>query len=108
MLLSLKNHLSYFKDSIFKCFSKVYNRLFLNNFFHNIMLEALRLEEESTIKGVRNRFRLKKELNYTEIKDVRNILLVNNFWSNSDIKYQSKGDKKHYQLKNILIKLNNT
>ena len=73
MLLSLKNHLSYFKGSIFKCFSKVYNRLFLNNFFHNIMLEALRLEEESTIKGVRNRFRLKKELNYTEIKDVRNI-----------------------------------
>ena len=35
-------------------------------------------------------------------------VLVNNFWSNSDIKYQSKGDKKHYQLKNILIKLNNT
>ena len=40
MLVLLKNHLNYLKDSIFKCFFKEYNRLlsFLRktNFFLNI------------------------------------------------------------------------
>ena len=31
------------------------------------------LEEESIIKDIRNLFRLKKELNYTTIKDIRNL-----------------------------------
>ena len=39
MLLLLKNHLNYLKDSIFECFFKEYNRLlfiFFNYLFHNI------------------------------------------------------------------------
>ena len=31
------------------------------------------LEEESIIKDIRNLFRLKKELNYSTIKDIRNL-----------------------------------
>ena len=33
MLVLLKNHLNYLKDSIFKCFFKEYKRFFLFNFF---------------------------------------------------------------------------
>ena len=38
ILILLKNHLNYLKDSIFKYLFKIYNRLlfFFNNFFHNI------------------------------------------------------------------------
>ena len=39
MLVLLKNHLDYLKDSIFKCFFKEYNTLLFFkkiNFFHNI------------------------------------------------------------------------
>ena len=37
MLVVLKNYLNYFKDNIFECFFKKYNRLFFlkNNFFHS-------------------------------------------------------------------------
>ena len=31
-------------------------------------------EEEKVIKDIRNHFRVKKELNYTAIKDIRNLL----------------------------------
>ena len=34
-------------------------------------MESLSLEEENMIKGIRNLFRLKKELNHTAIKDIR-------------------------------------
>ena len=33
-------------------------------------MKSLSLEEENIIKNMRNLFRLKKELNYTEIKDI--------------------------------------
>ena len=36
-------------------------------------MESLRLEEENIIKDIRNIFRLKKELNYTALKDIRNL-----------------------------------
>ena len=37
MLVLLKNRINYFKDNIFECFFKEYNKLFLKNyFFHNI------------------------------------------------------------------------
>ena len=36
-------------------------------------MENPRPEEEKIIKGIRNLFRLKKELNYTAIKDIRNL-----------------------------------
>ena len=80
------------------------------------MMENLRSEEEKMIK-YRNLFRLKKELNYTAIRDVRNLyrqeketkailrdiknlfeheeencyepVRVNNFWSNNYIEYES-------------------
>ena len=36
-------------------------------------MESLSLEEEKIIKGMRIFFRLKEELNYTVIKDIRNL-----------------------------------
>ena len=33
ILVLLKNHLNYLKDSIFECFHKEYNRLFVKYFF---------------------------------------------------------------------------
>ena len=60
MLVLLKIHLNYIKDSIFKCFYKEYNRLlyFFKFFSQRIMMESLSLEEE---KDIRKFFRLKKE-----------------------------------------------
>ena len=37
------------------------------------MMKNPRPEKEKTIKGIRNFFRLKKEVNYTAIKDTRNL-----------------------------------
>ena len=66
MLLLLKSHLNYLKDSIFECFFKKYNRFFfLINFFSQQMMESLSLEEENIIKDTKKLFRLKKELNNT-------------------------------------------
>ena len=71
MLVLLKNHLNYLKDSIFKCFLKKYNRLlFIYLFIHlfiylfsffsqHIMMESLRLEKQNIIKDIRSLFRLK-------------------------------------------------
>ena len=36
-------------------------------------MESLSLEKENIIKATQNLFRLKKELNYTAIKDIRNV-----------------------------------
>ena len=36
-------------------------------------MKNLRSEEENINKDIRNLFRLKKELNYTSIKDIRNL-----------------------------------
>ena len=38
------------------------------------MTKSLSLEEENIIKYIRNLFRVKKELNYTVVKDIRNLL----------------------------------
>ena len=38
------------------------------------MIENLILQEENVIKDTRNLFRLKKELNYTAVKDKINLL----------------------------------
>ena len=91
------------------------------------------------IKDIGYFFRLRKELNYTAIKNIRNIfrlkketkvikdrilsdiknffeheeenyykpVRVSNFWSNNYVEYKSNNhrNKKHYQLKNFLIKL---
>ena len=79
MLVLLKNHLNYIKDSIFECLFEEYNKLssfffFKPNFFsQHIMMESLSLEEENIIKDIRSHSRLKKELNYTTIKDIRNL-----------------------------------
>ena len=37
-------------------------------------MESLSPEQENIIKDIRNHFRLKKELNYTAIKDIKNLL----------------------------------
>ena len=37
------------------------------------MMESLSLEEENIIKDIRNFLRLKKQLNYTAINDIRNL-----------------------------------
>ena len=65
MLVLLKNHMNYLKDSIFKCFFKEYNRLlfiylFLIFFSQHIMMESLSYEEEKILKGIRNISRMKK------------------------------------------------
>ena len=39
-------------------------------------MESLRLDEETIIKDIRNPFRLKKELSYTAIKDLRIFFLT--------------------------------
>ena len=36
-------------------------------------MESLRFEEENIIKDIRNLFRVKKEQNYTAIKDIRKL-----------------------------------
>ena len=36
-------------------------------------MESLSLEEENVIKDIQNPFRLKKELNYNRIKDIKNL-----------------------------------
>ena len=71
MLVLLKNHLNYLKDTIFKCFLKKYDRLlftylfiylfiYLFSFFsQHIMMESLRLEKQNIIKDIRSLFRLK-------------------------------------------------
>ena len=67
MLVLLKNHLNYLKDSIFKCFLKKYDRflfiylfIYLFSFFsQHIMMESLRLEKQNIIKDIRSLFRLK-------------------------------------------------
>ena len=40
----------------------------------NSIMETLGLKEENIIKDIRNLFRLKQELNYTAIKDIRKLL----------------------------------
>ena len=37
-------------------------------------MESLSLEKENTIKDTRNLLRIKKEPNYTAIKDIRNLV----------------------------------
>ena len=37
-------------------------------------MQSLSLEEENIIKDITNPFRLKKELNYTAVKDIRSLL----------------------------------
>ena len=41
----------------------------------NRIMETLGLKEENIIKDIRNLFRLKQELNYTAIKDIRKLLV---------------------------------
>ena len=36
-------------------------------------MESLSLEEENIIKDIRSHSRLKKELNYTTVKEIRNL-----------------------------------
>ena len=74
MLVLLKNHLNYLKDSIFECFFKKYNRLLLfKKKMILFMMENPRPEEENIIKNTRNLFRLEEQLNYTVITDIRNL-----------------------------------
>ena len=86
-----------------------------------------KLEKEindTTIKNTKNLFRLKKgneAIKYKIIRDIRNLfeyvedyyepVRADYFSSNNYIEYKSikvKTTEKHYQLKNILITLNNT
>ena len=41
-------------------------------------MQSLSLEEENIIKDITNPFRLKKELNYTAVKDIRSLLRLTN------------------------------
>ena len=61
MLVLLKNHLSYLKDNIFKCFFKKYNKLLFKKWFflYYIMMRNLRPEEENIVKVVLDQKRIK-------------------------------------------------
>ena len=101
MLVLLKIHLNYLKDSIFEFFSQ------------HIMMESLSLEEWNIIKDIRNLFRQGKETNAIKdriLKDIKNLfeheeeeenyyepVRVSNFWSNNYIKYNSNGDRNKTQ-----------
>ena len=84
ILVLLKNYLNYLKDSILECFFKEYNRLsfyffiylfiYFNIFFSAYNDGKFKSWRKKTIKDIRNPFRLKKELNYTAIKDTKNLL----------------------------------
>ena len=103
-------------------------------------MENSRPEEEKVIKIIRNLFRLKKELNYTAVKDVSNLFRreketkaikdrilrdIKNLFEHEEkenyykpVRVSNFGviiilntkvsmiEIKHYQLKNILVKLN--
>ena len=51
-------------------------------------MQSLSLEEENIIKDITNPFRLKKELNYTAVKDIRSLLRL------TDIKNHFEHEKK--------------
>ena len=58
MLILLEHHANYFKDSIFECFFKQYNRLLFfqkkKKFFsQHIMMESLSLEKGNINKYIR-------------------------------------------------------
>ena len=78
ILVLFKNHLNYLKDNIFKCFLKKYNRLLLffkkKTFSLHIKKTKTKktYEDEKIFNDIKNLFRLKKWLNYTVIKDIRN------------------------------------
>ena len=68
-----------------------------------MIMGNLSLEEEYTIKDGRNRFRLKKELNYNAIKDGQGWVI---FGVTNKLNTKVTPIKmKYYHLKNILIKL---
>ena len=93
------------------------------------MIENPRPKEEKIIKYKRNLFRPKKELNYTAIKDISNLFIlkketkvikyrilrdIKNLFEHEEENYIATTilnmkvtviEIKHYQLKNILIKL---
>ena len=63
-------------------------------------------KENEAIKEITRDIR---NLSEHEEKDYHKPVSVATFWNNNYIKYESNSDrKKHYQLKNILIKLHNT
>ena len=90
----------------------------------NDIRNLFRLKKElnyTAIKDIRNVFRLEKETKAIKdriLRDIKNLfehkeeenyykpVRVSNFWSNNYIEYKSKAiEIRHYQLKNILIKL---
>ena len=79
---------------------KEYNRLsfFKKNylFSQHVMMESLILEDKNIVKDIRNPFSLKKEINYTAIKDVRNLSIPEK--ENKTIK-----DKTLTDIKNLFV-----
>ena len=73
MLVLPKNHLTYLKDNIFKWFFKKYNRLLSFNKNYNIVCYFITYNDGKSKAWRRNLSRQKKELNYTAIKDIRNL-----------------------------------
>ena len=90
---------------------------------HNIIKERLKREtDDITIKDIRSLFRLKEENEAIKERVVRNIrnffeyeedyyklIRLGNFWSNNLLNMKVMNiEVKHYQLENILIKLEQT
>ena len=77
MLVLLKNHQNYSKESISECFFKEHNIIFFSNklLTQHIIMESLSFDEENMIKNIRNLFRLEretKEIKDRILKDIKN------------------------------------
>ena len=76
ILVLIKNQLNYLKDNIFEWFFKEYNRLLSFIFLKKFLLfltcndEKSKVRRKKLIKDIRNPSRLKRELNYTAIKEI--------------------------------------
>ena len=53
---------------------QIFIYFFNHIFWQHKMMESLSFEEENISKDIKNLFRLKKEPNYTTIKNIRNLL----------------------------------
>ena len=106
------NNLNYLKDYLFECLFKGYNGL-LSFFKKLVFFTEYNLEKENIIKDIRNVFILEEDTKTIKdeiLRDVKNL-----FEHEQEENYYKPGVKirlhtkaieiKHYQLNNILIKL---
>ena len=58
----------------FRKYNRVFIYIYIYIFCQYVIIENCRSEEKNITKDIRNLFSLKRELNYTVIKKIRNVL----------------------------------